>query len=133
MNSTVLNLYNVSFNNIIIDDNNGLNAYTKKLASSSNYLLGSFLTSWNSVEEIDEELLPTIEIILNGTQQNDYTDSAIVWVDIYPNITKFYKSGAGVTIDLNFPDYEIPTSDFKEIVLSWREFLSSSPLNKTTL
>ena len=58
------------------------------------------------------------EKIINGSET--------INIHIYNNVVEFYNS------DYDFVS-ELPTQDFKEIVICWRDFLLTSPLNVTKM
>ena len=122
--------YGIEMHNVIIADNNGIPPYNKKMMVSRHHAsVGGFLTCWNDPDEVSEELLPVIENVVNGIVPNDSTDSEVHWVDVFPDVTKFYSTGAGVKMDLEQPASSISTIDFKEIVLAWKDFLLEPPLH----
>lgn len=99
------------------------NYYISKWPNTSNNLLTGFLYTWNDSSEIDETLISKLEDILNGTVENDYSDANSLYIDIYQTETDFYAE------DSELPDFTLPTQDFYDILILWRDFLNEAPLD----
>jgi len=79
-----------------------------------------FLYNWGPTE-IDTLLLPDIEQgLINPNAQID-NGSETISILIYKNNVTFYQG--------DDPPSSIPLHDFKSIVLAWRNFLTTLPLN----
>lgn len=99
------------------------NYYISKWPDTSNDLLTEFLYKWNDPKDIDETMISMLEDILNGTIENDYSDANSLYVDIYQTETDFY------TRDAELPNFTLPTQDFYDILVLWRDFLNEAPLD----
>ena len=81
-------------------------------------ILSHFLDFWNKPEEIREYLMPKLEAIINKeTEYDDIGADVIGAAFIEQEKTELTSS------ELGFSDMELPTSDFKGLVLEWLEFL----------
>jgi hypothetical protein len=80
---------------------------------------------WSNSSDIDEYLIPDINKVLDGTEQELENGSEIVSVVIQSDWVTFYLDRNGS----NYP--QINTNEFKEIVEGWRDFLLQPPLNNT--
>lgn len=77
----------------------------------------------------DSEVIPGLESILAGssTTYEFDTDSVIVSVD--NSICSFFYDLRLKRADFNNADYTCSTSDFLQIILSWREFQRTSDIS----
>lgn len=124
MNQNLINQYQINFMNKI-NHNSILNInYITKLPNLENKYLFDFLINW-SVEEMDEYLLDFINQVIDGTLTEYNTGSETITVLIKSDLTYFLIDDVGT----NYPN--IPTNDFKEVCLGWRNFLLTPPLNGT--
>lgn len=124
MNQNLINQYQVNFvNEVYHNPISNLN-YITKIPNVENDYLFQFLFNW-SAEEIDEYLLPFLNQVINGSLSEYDTGSETIIVLIKPNLTYFLIDNVGT----NYPT--IPTQDFKEICIGWRDFLLTPPLNGT--
>ena len=121
MNQNLMNKYQISFINKILD----FKKWGKeigKVPNTINIHLTNFLIDYNA-QEINELLLPDINDALstlsNGIENGSETNNIIMYYDK----VDFYDDNGLV--------YRLPSQDFKEIVIGWRDFLLSSPLNGT--
>lgn len=119
----IINKYEISFSNKILDFKTGNEIV--KIVDVNNPILGEFLIGWFSAKEIDELLLPDIDDALSNPNAELENGSETVYIYIYNQTVKFLKDNAQGWV------YELPTQDFKEIVLLWRDFLLTPPLNGT--
>lgn len=119
MNQTIINRYKINFYNKVIDFSNG--SRNEKIPDT-NHVVSSFLFGWSS-DDIDNYLIPNINSVINGTVDEFETGSEIIQAIVAPTVTTFYSSSQ----DHDFP--VMPTADFKEILLGWREFLMQPPLS----
>jgi hypothetical protein len=119
----LIQTYQLAFVNKQIQANPDPNYYVLKFPETSNDLLTEFLYVWNDSSEIDETMISMLEDILNGTIENDYSDANSLYVDIYQTETDFY------TRDAELPNFTLPTQDFYDILILWRNFLNEAPLD----
>ena len=83
-------------------------------------ILSHFIDFWNKPKDIREDLLPELEKVLNGSFS--YTDigaDVIGVAYVEPGITKLIGS------ELGFSNMELPTVDFKDLIMEWLTFLES--------
>jgi hypothetical protein len=118
MNQTIINQYQISFINKIIDFEI-IGKKNRKIAKSNNSYLSEFLMDCN-VSDINDSVLPDINSVLTNSIMKE-NGSEILDVLIYHNKVDFYDKVGFV--------YTLPTTDFKEIVIGWRDFLLTPPLN----
>lgn len=119
----LIDTYQLAFVNKQIQANPDPNYYILKFPETSNDLLTEFLYVWNDSSEIDEILIPKLEDILNEAVENDYSDADSIYVYITQTETDFY------TRDAELPDFTLPTQDFYDILILWRNFLNETPLD----
>lgn len=122
MNQNLVNQYQINFVNKVNDFKN--RGKVTKIPNTNNQYLDEFLFNW-SVEEMDEYLIPYLVQVLNGTLPEYETGSETITVLVKPTLTHFLIDDVGT----NYPN--IPTQDFKEICIGWRDFLLTPPLNGT--
>lgn len=123
MNQNLINQYQINFLNQI-DKFEGYPSKIDKVPILNNLYFSKFLYDW-SVAEMDEWLLPYLDQVINGTLPEYDTGSETITILIKQDLTYFLIDGVGT----NYPT--IPTQDFKEICLGWKEFLLTPPLNGT--
>ena len=123
MNQNLINQYQINFINNI-NHNPILNInYIRKIPNLENEYLFEFLFDW-SADGITEDLLTAVEQVLNGTISEYETGSETNSISIFQSKVDFYDN------NLNYVG-NIPTQDFKEICIGWRDFLLTPPLNGT--
>lgn len=121
MNQNIVNQYKISFTNNVIEFVDSGKEISKIPNTNSNYL-SNFLDDFNA-QEIDELLLSDINDALLNPNSEIENGSETISIIIYQNRVDFYDDDGFV--------YELPTIDFKEIVIGWRDFLLTPPLNGT--
>lgn len=120
MNQNIINQYSISFQNRV-DNWDVFGKEINKIITTNNKYLTAFLISWNSVEQINNSLLPDInQALINPNTEVD-SDSATVDIIMFNNLVDFYDDSNGYVSS-------IPLQDFKEIVTGWRDFLKTPPL-----
>lgn len=119
----LISTYRLAFVNKQVQANPDPNYYILKWPGTSNSLLTEFLYTWNDPSQIDETMISMLEDILNGIIENDYSDANTLYLDIYQTETDFY------TRDATMPVFSIPTQDFYDILILWRNFLNEDPLD----
>lgn len=110
MNTEILNAYNISF----LTDHKGNKHPDGKTA------LSSYLDAWRDLEDIDD-FLTDINLCLNGDFseiKEPYYHYSMIKIYGELTLTSLILSGTG-----HYNSTAIPLVDFKEILLSWREFL----------
>lgn len=125
MSIAILNQYKIEFQNITKSFSGFPNTIDKRTSSLS-VTLDIFLYGWD-VDQINDSLLPDINNVLNGSVIEDETQSETIWVELKSNETKLFEMSKNSYI----PDFTLPTSDFKEIVTAWRDFLLRPPFDGT--
>jgi hypothetical protein len=118
MNLSIINQYQINFVNKINNFEIGGKEITK-IPNTSNKYLDEFLFNWNA-QEINEILLPDINQALVTPNSEIENGSETISILIYQNKVDFYADDGS---------YSLPTLDFKEIVIGWRDFLLTPPLN----
>lgn len=123
MNQALIAQYNISLQNIVFDWGQS-GKKVKKSISTNNEYLTTFLNCWNSILRINDSLLMDIEQALLNPSIESETDSVRVDIIMINNLVDFYHSDLGYVNSM-------PLQDFKEIVIGWRDFLNTPPLNGT--
>ncbi|MDF0716482.1 hypothetical protein PY092_10005 [Muricauda sp. 334s03] len=84
----------------------------------STQILAQFLDLWNRSKDIKEDLLPELNPVLNGEMEfNDIGADVVGVAYIEANTTKLMGS------DVGYSDLELPTEDFKELIMQWLSIL----------
>lgn len=92
------------------------------VANSKEYeILAQFLDYWNSVEDIEEDLLPEVDGVLNGTFGCcDIGADVVGLAYVETEHTKLMGS------DIGYADLELATTDFKVLILEWVNIIKES-------
>lgn len=114
MNKEILSKYKIEFVNMKFDGEN------HKTVSGGNDVLGDYLLDLTS-DEIVEWAIPELNKVLNGEVTEIDIDTEPVWAECFMDNTILRTSWN------NDKSFELLTSDFKELLLSWNEFLNSNP------
>ena len=123
MTNTLIDKYKINFYNSIYENPVTEIKKIDKIPSTNNKFLITFLYSWSRPSDIDELLLPDIETVLNEEEIELENGSETIQIIIYLDYVTFYPEHTDT--------FSIPTSDFKEIIIGWRDFLLEAPLNGT--
>lgn len=126
MNLSIINKYKISFQNQIIEWDTKDKEISKTIITNNSYL-STFLIDWDSISEINELLIPGIDEALGNPNAEIDNGSATINIIIKNDVVIFYDNHSPSSV------YRLPTIDFKEVVLSWREFLAIPPLNGTKI
>lgn len=118
MNQSLINHYKIVFIEKVLNIE-GHNSITTKVPGTNNDTVSAFLSDWKDFEMIDNYLLPGIDSVINGEEEELETGSETFTVIVDPVSTTFYLDNVG----MEYPT--IPTVDFRDIVLGWRDFLAS--------
>lgn len=121
MDQNIINRYEINFKNEI-DQLQGSRRKIDKFPYTNNKYLSIFLYSWNVID-INEILLPDINQALLTPNSEVENQSDTIFILIFNDKVDFY--------DENGLIYRLPTLDFKAIVIGWRDFLLTPPLNGT--
>jgi len=124
MNQNIVNQYKISFQNRV-DDLGNFGKEINKIINTNNEPLTNFLICWTSISEINESLLPDINEALTHPNVEVNSDSPPVDIVMSDNLVDFYGYEGYIN--------SIPLQDLKEIVIAWRDFLNTPPLNGTTV
>ena len=119
MKQSTIDTYKINFYNKILDFDNKKEV---QKVPDTNHQISIFLFEW-SADDLTNYLLPKINDIINYTLAEFETGSNSIIVVIDPINTTFYPDEQAN----NFP--VMPTQDFREIVIAWRDFLLQPPLN----
>jgi hypothetical protein len=121
VNQNIINQYRINFQNQI-EEPSGFSKKIDKFPNTNNEFLSMFLYEW-SAQEINDILLPDINAALLNSGSEIENGSETISILIYQDRVDFYGDDGSV--------YELPTLDFKEIIIGWRNFLLTPPLNGT--
>ncbi|WP_075341467.1 hypothetical protein [Tenacibaculum agarivorans] len=81
---------------------------------SNKQILVHFLAYWDNVQDIKEDLLPELNLVINKELKfNDIGADVVGVAYIESETTKLLGS------DLGHSDFELPTKDFKELIMLW--------------
>ena len=123
MNQNLIYKYRIELKNKVFNFETGKEIH--KSISTNNGELTTFLNDWTA-QKINELLLPDFDEVMVNPGEKVINGSETINVHIYNNIVEIYNS------DYDFVS-ELPTQDFKEIVIGWRDFLLTPPLNGTKI
>ncbi|MET3982016.1 hypothetical protein ABIB62_004632 [Mucilaginibacter sp. UYP25] len=120
MNIRIAKKYGVDFQNRLRD-----NGTIKKIPYSKLEFLNLFLFECkvSDIDGVDEGLLNQIDDALTNSNSEIESGCGIVDILIYRDVVKFY-----INDDID----SMPTVDFREIIVGWRDFLLQPPLNGTS-
>ena len=124
MNNNIINQYQISFQNNVVNLKPNGNQILKTL-EINNFTFGTFLIAWCNADDITDLLIPDINDVLDGVSDYAQNGSETITIGITPDVVTFYIDDVGT----NYPT--LPTTDFLQIVTLWRDFLSESPKNGT--
>jgi hypothetical protein len=101
-----------------------------KALSSKNDWLTCFILGYESSFSL-KILIKACDYSLNGGDEMNIMEADDLYIaDIGPLTTKIFKDidvwGAGGAE----PDFELPTTDFKEIVLAWKDYFETESENE---
>lgn len=120
----LISTYQLNFFNAIEEIGNTPKVIDKRL-TTFNELLTGYLYEWERSEIIDSDLLPDLQLLLNDEVEK-FDDSSTFAMIIANNAeTRIYANNSAV------PDVVIPTQDFHDMIILWRDFLNESPLSGT--
>lgn len=120
----LISTYGIEFLNKVIKFDNGVSKVNKFPQTASDELL-EFLFRWGNPANINDSLIPDIESVLNEKVPFEDTDGGNVFVTITPTQTFVY------TNQPEDAELVLPTQDFYDIVILWRDFLLTPPLHGT--
>ncbi|QTE39580.1 hypothetical protein J3L18_11135 [Mucilaginibacter gossypii] len=120
MNRELIEKYEINFTNKVMD----MGKWGKKISKipHTNSIASSFLYGWGA-DDLTEEVIPQIEKVLSGELAEYESGSDLVEITVYKTITIFYLDDVG----RNYP--EVPTTELKELVEAWRDFLLQPPFD----
>lgn len=84
-------------------------------------ILAQFLDYWSCPDDIKEDLLPEIDAVLNGNLNCSDVGADVVGL-AYVEVASTKLIGS----DLGYGNLELPTTDFRELILEWLNILESS-------
>lgn len=99
------------------------NYYVTKWPDTNNVLLTEFLYKWDNPIYIETKVLKKLENVLNENSDKDESGANHIYVEFTLTETDFYCE------DSEVPDLTIPTQDFYDIIVLWRNFLLEPPLS----
>ena len=123
MTKEIIEKYGIDFQNKI-DEYGRIDKFP---GANQNSYITSLLFEWNAdeLDDSDHGLLADIDEALSNPKSEIENGSTPVLIVIYQNVVKFYPSwGDGEVATM-------PTTDLREIVAGWRDFLLTPPLNGT--
>lgn len=115
MNTAILNQYNISFQKI------NFRGQFIKTMYSPNLIFNEFVTDTTSASDV-EDILQALKPVFDGTVADlSFSTNSLTTVHVTSALTKFYNDP---DFDINtLVIYSLPTNDFKEIIISWKEYL----------
>jgi hypothetical protein len=124
MNKNIIDQYSINFSNIVIND---ADKRVFKYPYTNSDALSSFLDGIVSDDyNINDDIIAPINFVLEGESLVEYLDSITI-AEVTLDFCRFVFPSDGSSFLT--PDFIMPTTDFKEIVLAWRDFLETPPLH----
>lgn len=120
MDQNIFNKYDISFRNKVLDWDTSEKQIIKIITANNKYV-AMFLNNWRNVSNIDNYLITDIDESLANSNLKIESDSADVDIVMSEGLVDFYDSESYRV--------SIPLQDFKLIVVAWRDFLLTPPLN----
>ena len=118
MTKEIIKKYGIDFQNKI--DSDGI--IDKFPGSGGDMHITALLYEWTSVDDLNDSLIADIDEALANPNSEIEAGSTPVLIVIQQDIVDFYSTWSdGV--------FSMPTKDLREIVIAWRDFLLTSPLN----
>lgn len=122
----LISTYQLNFFNAIEEIGNTSRVYDKRLITCNDFLTW-YLSEWDKADEIDSELIPEFQAVINGTTANHFsTNGEFTFIKSAINETKIYDINS-----ISEPIFTLPTQDFYDILTLWRDFLNEPPLSGT--
>ncbi|WP_156172839.1 hypothetical protein [Chryseobacterium lactis] len=115
---SILTDYQISFG---VQEIHGIDyKYMKSNEFILSNLIGEFMTMRKS-----DELVEAIRYAQDHPEEGSirFTTDGLQFVEIFPLVTKIYADMDNYHDQNSIPDLALPTNDFKEISLAWRNFL----------
>jgi hypothetical protein len=128
MNQNLINQYSINFSNIVIND---AAKRVFKYPYTNSDALSSFLDGIVSDDyNINDAIIAPINFVLEGESLVEYLDSSTIAEVTFDFCRFVFPSDSSSFLT---PYFIMPTTDFKEIVLAWRDFLETPPLHGSSL
>ncbi len=121
MTTEIINQYQIKFNNTEFKNTITGEVVVNKIPTIGHLQLFEFLIDWQNAQEINTLLLPDINSALANSSIEFEKGSEVIAITIKQNNTDFF--------DNNGYACSIPTLDFKEIIVGWRDFLLVPPFH----
>lgn len=120
-----LDEYSLTF---YVSENTGLLIDVVDSKTGIHNSIEGFLKHWDDANDIREDLLPMIDLVVNGYSRNEFISSDISCSYIEQEKTFFIHESniiEGKFAARNNSSRNMPTSKFKAIILKWLDFLES--------
>lgn len=117
--------YRLHFFNAIEDLENTPKVIDKRLDTFCDALT-VFLYAWHQPHSIDTEILSDLTNVINGVQESFDINHVYTLIVSTTELTEIYDENV-----TSGPVAIIPTQDFYDILVLWRDFLLEPPLNGT--
>lgn len=83
-------------------------------------ILAQYLDLWRDPREVKETLLPSINSVLGGEVEFNDIGADVVGIALVKRQTTELTGS-----EIGYLDLELPTEDFREIILKWLEFIEN--------
>lgn len=80
--------------------------------------LAQFLDYWNCTKDIEKDLLPELDNVLNGT-----LDCSDIGADVVGLAYVEIETTKLIGSDIGYNDFELATKDFKALILEWMDII----------
>lgn len=119
--------YQINFTNEVTQ-NDGFPAKIRKRPSTFNASLTEYLSERRNIGTLNSTFIPEIKNLLDGNSESFYDNGQFVLMDSTSSITEIHDEEAATN-----PVATLPTQDYYDILVLWRDFLLEPPLDGTKI
>lgn len=96
-----------------------------KFMKSNEFILSNLISQYDTVIKSDE-LIKAIKYIEDHQGGSiSFTTDGLQFIEIFLAVTKIYADMDDYHDQHSIPDFTLPTNDFKEITLAWKNFVNN--------
>ncbi|BAP32838.1 organic solvent tolerance protein [Chryseobacterium sp. StRB126] len=97
-----------------------------KFMKSNEFILSNLISEFSTMRKSDE-LVEGIKYAQDHPQEGSIrcTTDGLQFIEIFPLVTKIYTDIDDYHDQNSIPNLTLPTNDFKEIALAWKNFVNN--------